>query len=368
MAPKLPLTTRALLVRPALSAQPKGARLYDAKLEEQTLRPLKKGEVLVKINAVSFNYRDLWIRLGKYPGIGDGSPFGADGAGTVVGAADEHDPLLFKRVFLVPMRGWESDPEAPESPDLVIIGGSAKTPLGTFSEYVIVERDQVVLSPDHLDDEHLSAWPVAGTTAWRAAIVNGRVKKDDNVLITGIGGGVALIAMQLCLAKGAKVFVTSGNKDKIESAIKMGATAGFSYKDADWVSRLAKNLKTSSKEKPLLDVVIDSGGGEIMTATNKILRAGGRVVCYGMTAVPKISFTMREVLKNQQLIGSTMGSHQDIIEATKFLEEHRIVPAVSHTIDGLENAQEGFDLIESGAHFGKVVIRIRHGREGFAKL
>ncbi|EPQ57803.1 NAD P-binding protein [Gloeophyllum trabeum ATCC 11539] len=367
MSSKLPTTTRALLVRPARSSQGK-ARLYDARLEEQDLRPLKKGELLVKINAVSFNHRDQWIRLGKYPAIGEGSPFGADGAGTVIGAADANDPLIRKRVFLVPMRGWEKDPDAPESPDLVIIGGSAKIPLGTFSEYVIVERDQVVRSPEHVDDEHLAAWPVAGTTAWRAAIVNGRVKAGDNVLITGIGGGVALVAMQLCLAKGAKVYVTSGGKEKIDSAVKMGATAGFNYKDADWAAQLGKALKATSKDKPLLDVIVDSGGGEIMTSTNKILKAGGRVVCYGMTAVPKITFTMREVLKNQQLIGSTMGSHRDIVEATKFMAEHRIVPTVSHVIDGLENAQEGFDLIKAGAHFGKVVVRIRHGREVFAKL
>lgn len=79
------------------------------------------------------------------------------------------------------------------------------------------------------------------------------------------------------------------------------------------------------------------------------------------TAAPAVTFTMREVLKNQQVIGSTMGSHKDLIDATNFMAEHRIVPIVSDVLDGLESAEEGFDLINKGQQFGKVVIRVRHG-------
>lgn len=68
--------------------------------------------------------------------------------------------------------------------------------------------------------------------------------------------------------------------------------------------------------------------------------------------------TMREVMKNQKLLGSTMGSHKDLIDATNFLAEHRIVPIVSHVLDGLESAGEGFKLLEEGSHFGKIVIHI----------
>ena len=78
------------------------------------------------------------------------------------------------------------------------------------------------------------------------------------------------------------------------------------------------------------------------------------------TAAPAVTFTMREVLKNQQFIGSTMGSHKDLIDATNFIAEHRLVPVVSDILDGLEGAEEGFELINKGQQFGKVVIRIRH--------
>ena len=128
-------------------------------------------------------------------------------------------------------------------------------PLGTFADYVVVERDQVVRSPDHLDDVHMAAWPVGGLTAWRsvsarlgcvrpltvcilacvcrAAVVLARVAQGQNILVTGVGGGVALIALQLCLAKGANVFVTSGSAEKIQKATALGAVGGVNYQSGE---------------------------------------------------------------------------------------------------------------------------------------
>lgn len=77
------------------------------------------------------------------------------------------------------------------------------------------------------------------------------------------------------------------------------------------------------------------------------------------TAGRQIVMTMREVLKNQRLIGSTMGSHADLLCATAFLAKHRIVPVIAHVIDGLENAEEGFEFMQKGDGFGKIVIRVR---------
>jgi NADPH:quinone reductase-like Zn-dependent oxidoreductase len=137
----------------------------------------------------------------------------------------------------------------------------------------------------------------------RAAIVHTRVAQGQTILITGIGGGVALIALQLCLAKGANVFVTSGSEDKIQKAIALGAAGGVVYKLSvfspslfasappffvlrassaeDWPGQLAK-LLAKQGGSVLLDAVIDSGGGDIMGQVNKILKPGGKVVVYGM--------------------------------------------------------------------------------------
>ncbi|KAI0689421.1 NAD(P)-binding protein [Cytidiella melzeri] len=359
----VPKFTKALVVKQATGD--KKPLLHDAVIEERVIPELKPGQVLVRISAAAFNHRELWIRKGLYPGIGFGSTLGADGAGVVVAAADNKDPLLHKRVFLVPLYGWK-DGEPPST--MVILGGIKATPIGTFSQYVVVERDQVVESPDHLDDEHAAAWPLAGLTAWRAAHVNARVQEGDNVLITGIGGGVALIALQLCVARKANVYVSSGSEEKILKAVELGAKGGVNYKHKDWTVQLQKLLEKDHGKNALLTSVIDSGGGEIMAQVSKALKGGGKVVVYGMTANPKISFTMREVLKNQQLLGSTMGSQQDLIDATNFIAQHKVVPAISHILDGLESAEEGFQLLERGDHFGKIVVRVRHDDKIASKL
>lgn len=183
-----------------------------------------------------------------------------------------------------------------------IIGGTKAGRIGTFSQYVVVERDQVIESPEHLDDTQAAAWPLGGLTAWRyvrwlppsklsqltcilltrAAIVNADPKEGGNVLITGIGGGVALLAMQLSLAKKANVYVSSGNEEKIQKAIALGAKGGVNYKNKDWPAQLQKLLERHHGKGAVLSAVVDSGGGEIIGQVSKILKGGGKVVVYGM--------------------------------------------------------------------------------------
>ncbi|KAL1731237.1 hypothetical protein EV714DRAFT_209202 [Schizophyllum commune] len=369
---QIPRTTRSVIIQKQASA--KKPVYHDAVIVEREIPALQRGEVLVRMSAAAYNHREvsrLTHNAGLYPGIHFGATFGADGAGkfpnnsapcVVVAAHDPKDTLLEKRVFLTPMRGWQSDPEAPEG-KFATLGGGRYPPIGTFSEYVVVERDEVIPSPSHLDDVHAAAWPLAGLTAWRAAIVNANVQPGHRVLITGIGGGVAITALQICLAQGATVYVTSSSADKINRAIQLGAKAGFNYRDEDWAKQLAAALK---KEGAVLNSVIDGSGGDILTQTSSILKHGGRVVVYGTTAAPIIPMTMPAVLRNQKLIGSTMGSRKDLEDATAFMAKHKIVPTVSDVLDGLNAVEQGFDLIKRGGQFGKIVIDLQRGRE--AKL
>ncbi|KAF9819802.1 hypothetical protein IEO21_01893 [Rhodonia placenta] len=355
MDSQLPKSTKVLILQ---KSSPECKPIYhDVILEERPIPALKEGQILVKVNAAGLNHREIWQRKGQYPDTTFGSVMGADGAGTVVASTQPNDNILGKRVFLNPTRGWDSHPDAPES-RFSIIGGGSVIPIGTLTQYVVVEREHVIPTPEHLDDEHAAAWPVGGVTAWRAAVVNARVQKGDNVLITGVGGGVAVLAMQICLAHGANVYVTSGSEEKIAKAIALGAKAGVNYKTEGWHIQLEQVLKKSSPKNPLLSAIIDSAGGDITTRANKMLKQGGRIVVYGMTASPLVPFTMREVLKNQQLIGSTMGSCSDLRAATQFIADHSIVPLVSHIVDGLEKAEDAFELLHRGEQFGKIVISI----------
>jgi len=190
-------------------------------------------------------------------------------SGTVVASSDENDPLLSKKVFLVPTRGWDSDPYGPESKygggapcslyrlislryRFGILGGGSNPPIGTFIEYVAVERKYVIPTPDHLSSEEAAAWPVGGVTAWRfvlsplqnfecfnrefrAAIINAGAGNGRNLLITGAGGGVALLAVQLSVAKGTNVFVTSGSDEKIQKLLPFGVKGVVNYKHSEGI-------------------------------------------------------------------------------------------------------------------------------------
>jgi len=349
------LKTRALIVVKA------GEKTYDARVVEKTVGPLKPDQVLVNIRAAAFNHRDLWIRKGQYGGIAEGTTFGSDGCGIIVDSATKDDPLLNKRVFLIPMVGWQSSPKGPENKQGFGILGGVKFPgNGTMTGLVAIDRSQVLEAPDHLTDEQVAAWPLAAITAWRAVVVKAQVTKGSNVLITGVGGGVALTALQICLGLGANVYVTSGDPRKIEKAVGLGAKGGVNYKSDKWPEELQALLGGG-----LLDTIVDSAGGDIMTKTNKMMKTGAIVSCYGMTAVPSITFTMRDVLKNIELKGSTMGSRDELVEATKFLAEKKIVPVVSEVLSGLDEAEKGFQHMEERTQFGKIVIKIE---ENHSKL
>jgi propionyl-CoA synthetase len=188
------------------------------------------------------------------------------------------------------------------------------------------------------------------------------------VLLTGVGGGVALLALQMAVAAGANVYVTGGSESKITRAIKLGAKAGSLYTDPTWPTQIAHHLPRS---RPYLDCVIDSAGGEIATLAQKArLKNGGKVVLYGMTAAPKLSYTMKDVLKNIEVLGSTMGSAHEFALSIRFIQHHKISPVLDTVLDGLDHAHNGFDLLANAdaRSGGKVVIRIASLNTNRSKL
>ncbi|WFD27993.1 propionate--CoA ligase [Malassezia nana] len=275
--------------------------------------------VLVKILAAGMNRRDEWSALGLYPGlVFENATLGCDGCGILVDP-ETLAPLSDQLYLLVPSRGWDEDelgPEAalPNAPPHVlhnefggrgfgILGATrAVCGAGTFCEYVAVHRTQLAPAPAHLSAIQSAALPCAAVTAYRALFTKGRVAQGQNVLITGIGGGVAIQALQIARAAGATVLVTGGSSTKVERACAMGAHGGAVYKDTAWPDQIRALLPST---RPWLDVVIDSAGGAIVAQAQQAgLRDGGKVVIYGMTAAPSVTLTMRDVLHNVEVHGT----------------------------------------------------------------
>ena len=235
--------------------------------------PPKENEVVVKITAAALNHRDLFLRQHLYPGTTFGVPLLADGTGIVTstGSSPAAKKWQGKRVIINPGSGWKDDPEGPESPKgYSILGGTKMNPLGTLGETVTIDAGELEDAPTHLSSIESAALPLTGLTAWRATMVkSGNAKPGRNVLITGIGGGVAIMALLFAVAAGANVYVSSGSQEKIDRAKSMGAKGGINYKEKGWEKTLKGILP---KERSFLDAIIDGAGGDVVEKGARLLK------------------------------------------------------------------------------------------------
>jgi NADPH:quinone reductase-like Zn-dependent oxidoreductase len=258
------------------------------------------------------------------------------------------------------MRGWESNPAGPEDArKFAVIGSSKITDAGTGQDYVVVPEDEVELAPEHLTPGEGAALPLVGLTGWRALVTKSNAAfPGSNILVTGIGGGVALAVLQFAVAFGSNVYVSSGDPEKLERAKALGAKGGINYKSETWEKELAALLP---KDRPYLDAIIDGAGGPLISKTIRILKPGGVISQYGMTVSPKMDWLMQAVLANVELKGVTMGSKQEFKDMVAFVKEKKIKPVISRTIKGLGNIEgmnELFEEMEQGKQFGKLIVEI----------
>ncbi|KAH7385206.1 hypothetical protein DE146DRAFT_666509 [Phaeosphaeria sp. MPI-PUGE-AT-0046c] len=330
----------------------------------------KENETVISLTAAALNHRDLFIRQHLYPGTTFGVPLLADGVGIVTstGSSATAQSWLKKRVILNPGTGWQDSLEGPEHPKgYAIMGGTKSNPAGTLADIVTLDASELELCPEHLSDEEAAALPLTGLTAWRAFVVkSGNAVAGRNILVTGIGGGVALMVLLFAVAQGCNVYVTSGDQGKIDKAVKLGAKGGVSYKQKDWEKTLQGMLP---KERGYLDAIVDGAGGDVVSKGSRLLKAGGIISVYGMTISPKMDFLMGAVLRNIEVRGSTMGSRKEFTEMVKFVRDKALRPIVSRSVHGLDIAKIDtlFDDMKNASQFGKLVVTL-DGEKGSSKL
>jgi len=304
------------------------------------------GQVLVRLQAAALNHRDQWIREGKYPNIRPFCTLGSDGCGVVEAAGNASDAgWIGKTVVINPNQNWGDNP-AVQSKEYRILGNPTD---GTFAEYIVVPVDRLHEKPAYLTIEQAAALPLGGLTAYRAACKHGAVKKGDHVLVTGIGGGVAQLAMQFALAAGANVWVSSSNEEKLRKAIALGAQGGVNYYSEDWDKQLM--AQTGG-----LNLVIDSAGGANFSRLVRLMKPAGKIVFYGATAGLPTTLDLHRLFFYQITIqGSTMGNDAEFAEMLQFCEQHRISPVID-SVRPLTDIISAFDEMKMGKQFGKLVV------------
>ena len=310
------------------------------------------GEILVKLHAAALNHRDVFIQHGQYAGIKLPCTLGSDGAGEVAAHGPNvpaDAPAVGSRALINPGLRWGDNPRV-QARDFVVLGMPDS---GTFAEYISLPARYIRPLPAHLTFEQGAALPLAGLTAYRAAFTRAQVQAGERVLVTGIGGGVAMLAAQLCIACGADVWITSGSDDKLARAqALLGARGGINYYAENWVKTLTQQAGGA------FDVIIDSAGGAAFGPLLDAAAPGGRIVFFGGTlgSIPDLP-PAKVFWKQLSILGSTMGTEQDFDALLALVTEQKIVPVVDEVFP-LAEGEAALRRLEAGSQFGKVVLKI----------
>jgi zinc-binding alcohol dehydrogenase/oxidoreductase len=330
--------------------------------DEPTIGP---GEVLIKLQAAALNHRDVFVQKGLYPGIKLPVIPGSDGAGMVIETGEGVDSSWKgQSVIINPALNWGPNPKF-YGADFQILGMPTN---GTFAEYLRIPTDSIHHKPNHLSVEQAAALPLAGLTAWRALMTRaGLYRSSDSsaisekVLITGIGGGAALFALQFAVAAGAEVWVTSGSDDKIEKAKEMGAAGGVNYRQADWHKALLAQTgtgNTTGGNRGYFDVIIDSAGGPGFARLIDVAAPGGRIAFFGSTTGNITDIIPSKVFfKQLSIFGSTMGTPGEFTAMLSFVSDHQLVPVIDRVVP-LSDTEQAMQKMDAGSQFGKIVLSI----------
>lgn len=317
-------------------------------------------QVLVNVKYVALNHLDLFVR-GGIPGLKLEMPhiLGSDISGEIaeIGSKVSDSFEIGQKVIVDPgiscgtcefcIRGQES-----LCPSYGIIGEHYR---GGYAEYLNVNAQNIIPIPKDsgIDMAGVASIPLTLMTAWRMLMTRAQVKAGDDVLIIGIGGGVALAALQIAKAAGARVIVTSSSTKKLDKSYVLGADIGINHNDTPDYHKEIYRLTN----KRGVDIVVDSVGQATWTRSMRSLRKGGKLVTCGATSGPMAETNVNLLFwKQLDLLGSTMGSRDELRTALKLVWNGTIRPTVDRVLP-LSKAQEAHEILEKGEQMGKLVLK-----------
>jgi NADPH:quinone reductase-like Zn-dependent oxidoreductase len=312
-------------------------------------------DVRIRVKAAAINHLDVFV-VGGLPGVTIRPPWilGTDACGIVdqVGVDVKH-VKVGDRVVVNPGISDRSCEycRAGEHPLCVKFAVLGEHVPGTIAEYLVVPAANVRTVPNKVPDAEAAAFTLAALTAWRMVHSRARVTADDEVLIWGIGGGVAQAALRICKNIGAKVWVTSSDDTKLERARAMGADHVLNHRQVE----VGKHVRQATGKRGVT-VVIDNVGEATWTQSLMALGRGGRLVTCGGTSGPMVTTDVRRLFWNQwTIMGSTMGNDEEFEAVVDELAAGRLTPTIDRVYP-LAEGRAAFERMAEGRQFGKIVI------------
>jgi NADPH:quinone reductase-like Zn-dependent oxidoreductase len=312
------------------------------------------ADVLLDVKACALNHLDLWVRKG-----GRGFPLpiipGSDMAGIVRSAPAGSPSKAGDEVVVYPGLGCGRCPaceagDDPLCPDFGLLGAVRDSGL---AERAAVPARSCVRKPAHLDFVQAAAVPITYITAWRMLAYRARLRPGEWILVQAAGSGVSTAAIQIARFLGGKVIATSSTPEKLDHARRQGASAVLNYRTDDVPARVKEITGGAGAA-----VVADHSGQATWEADLACLAKGGRLVFCGATTGPEGKLSIAAVYwKSQSILGSTMGTREDLRTVLDLMDRGYFLPAIDRTY-GLGDLVEAHRRLEASSQIGKVVVKI----------
>ncbi|KAN0040201.1 hypothetical protein ACTA71_012091 [Dictyostelium dimigraforme] len=322
---------------------------YKLKLGEIEIPKPKENEILVKVGAVSLNFRDNMVIRGDYGEKSLGITPVSDIVGRVVkiGGGENlklDDIKINDRVTCNFITDWVDGKAKSNYGESILQGGLA--------EYMILPIDAVVKPPSYLTDEEVATLPIAALTAYHSLVVKGNLEKDQFVLIQGTGG-VSLFAVQIVRAIGAKSIVLTSSNEKSEKVKDLGADFIINYKEfPNWHEKVLEITNGVG-----VDQILEVVGGDNISKSIDAARRESNIFIVGVLESTKTSLKILKILgKRLNIIGILVGPKKSFEEMIQFFSKHSITPIIEKVYE-FEQAEDAFSHLAKGA-FGKIVIKM----------
>jgi len=309
------------------------------------------GQVFVRTEASALNHVDLWIGQregGDFPRV-----TGSDGCGIVETVGPEVDPAWVGRRIIFNAAIPSADPPGPDErpenpPEIGLIGGA--TPGSMASRFVVPAAN--LLDVGDTDPIKAAAFGLTFLTAWRMISSKAGLAPDQTVLLTGIGGGVALAALKIVQHIGSEAIVTSRHQWKLDRALELGAAHGVLDRGQDW----SDEVRALTGERGV-DLCVDSVGKALHGKCIRSLAQGGTLTICGATTGGDAQTLLGDVFwKQLSVLGSSMGSMAEFREVTALLRNGSLTPVIDKVYPFAE-APQAYARLQASEQFGKVVIR-----------
>jgi NADPH:quinone reductase-like Zn-dependent oxidoreductase len=306
-----------------------------------------RNDLVIRMHAASLNYCDLQVVRGDYPDLRLPLIPVSDGAGEVVEVGSDVQQFhIGDRVCPCYAQDWISGPPTPESVAKRLRG----TAQCVLAEYVCVPQHAAVKIPQYLSPTEAATLAIAGVTAWRALFGLGGLQPGQTIVVQGTGG-VSTLALQLALAAGGRVIVTSGSDEKLHRLRTVGEFESVNRLKSDWpaeVLRLTSGLGA--------DHVIDVVGGSNLLRSIAATRLGGIASVVGYLESKHAEFDITVALRRMvKLHALSVGSRSDFEALLNMMERHQVRPHVDRVFPFLQ-VREALEYLATGQHVGKVAI------------